>query len=83
MAIASLILTPDPAMTDRLRKELDTMQGFSLEQETTNGEFILLAEAPDLSQLIGICRDLEKHPGVMSLATSYITEDDESASPES
>ena len=81
MAIGSMIVKRKPEAKESVRAYLESLAGISVEQETPQGEFIILVEAADIGSLHRIGQEIEQAEGVLGLYPSYITTEDEEAEP--
>ena len=77
MAMSSAIMKTKSARREEIIFELEKFSGVSLEQETPDGEMILLIEAENLGGLHKTCQQLEKLDGVLGLYPAYVTTADE------
>ena len=77
MAISGAIMKIQSARRENVISELEKVSGVSFEQETPNGELILLIEAKDLGALHKTCLKLEKLDGVLGIYPAYVTTEDE------
>lgn len=77
MAISGAIMKIKPARREEILGELEKVSGVSFEQETPDGEFILLIESKNLETLHKTCLRLEKMDGVLGIYPSYVTTADE------
>ena len=77
MAISGTILKIKPARREEILQELERLSGVSLEQETLDGDLILLIEAENLQALHKTCQRLEKLDGVLGVYPAYVTTADE------
>ena len=65
------------ARREEILGELEKISGVSFEQETPDGELILLIEAKNIGALHKTCLRLEKIDGVLGIYPSYVTTADE------
>lgn len=77
MAICSMIVKRKEEEKESVRAYLESLSGISVEQETPQGEFIILVEAANLGALHQIGQEIEQAEGVLGLYPSYITTEDE------
>lgn len=66
----------DKDRREELRNKLENISGVSWQQDSPDGDFILLIEAADLEALHKLCTELERLDGVRGLYPSYVTTDD-------
>ncbi len=81
MAIGSMIVKRKEEEKESVRAYLESLSGISVEQETPQGEFIILVEAANLGALHQIGQKIEQAEGVLGLYPSYITTEDEETQP--
>ncbi|BAL84822.1 hypothetical protein SELR_pSRC100150 (plasmid) [Selenomonas ruminantium subsp. lactilytica TAM6421] len=81
MAICSMIVKRKEEEKESVRAYLESLSGISVEQETPQGEFIILVEAANLGALHQIGQEIEQAEGVLGLYPSYITTEDEETQP--
>lgn len=81
MAIGSMIVKRKEEEKESVRAYLESLSGISVEQETPQGEFIILVEAANLGALHQIGQEIEQAEGVLGLYPSYITTEDEETQP--
>ncbi len=77
MAISGAIMKIKSARRENILSELEKISGVSFQQETPDGELILLIEAENLGALHKTCLNLEKVDGVLGVYPSYVTTADE------
>ena len=77
MAISGAIMKIKSARREEILGELEKISGVSFEQETPDGELILLIEEKNLAALHKVCLRLEKLDGVLGVYPSYVTTADE------
>ena len=77
MAISGTIIKIKPAQCENIKRELENFSGVSWQQDTPEGDMILLIEAENLQALHKICLKLEKIDGVLGVYPSYVTTADE------
>ena len=77
MAISSTIMKIKSERREDILGELEKMSGVSFEQETPDGDLILLIEAKNIETLHKVCLRLEKLDGVLGVYPSYVTTADE------
>ena len=77
MAISSTIMKIKSARREDILDELEKISGVSFEQETTDGDLILLIEEKNIETLHKVCLRLEKLDGVLGVYPSYVTTADE------
>ena len=77
MAISGAIMKIKTARREEVLGELEKVSGVSFEQETPDGELILLIEAKNIKALHKTCVRLEKLDGVLGVYPSYVTTVDE------
>ena len=77
MAISGLIMKIKSARREEILSELEKISGVSFEQDTPEGDFILLVEEKNLGALHKICQKLEKLDGVLGVYPAYVTTADE------
>ena len=77
MAISGTIMKIKSARRDEILGELEKISGVSFEQETPDGELILLIEEKNIETLHKTCMRLEKIDGVLGVYPSYVTTADE------
>ena len=77
MAISGVIMKIQSARREEILAELEKFSGVSFQQETPDGELILLTEAENLGALHKTCQRLEKLDGVLGIYPSYVTTADE------
>ena len=77
MAIAGVLMKTESARHEDLRRELEKFSGVSWQQNTPEGDMILLIEAANLNALHKICQQLEKLNGTQGVYPSYVTTADE------
>ena len=61
---------------NELLSKLAKISGVSWQQDSPDGDFILLIEAVDIEALHKMCTELEQLDGVRGLYPSYVTTDD-------
>ena len=77
MAISSVIMKTKPARREEVLRELEKISGVSFEQETPEGDLILLVEEKNLKALHKTCQNLEKLEGALGVYSAYVTTADE------
>ncbi len=77
MAISGAIMKIKSARREEVLDDLEKISGVSFEQETPDGELILLIEAKNIETLHKVCLRLEKIDGVLGGYPSYVTTADE------
>ena len=77
MAISGTIIKIKSARRENIKCELEKFSGVSWQQDTPEGDMILLIEAENLQALHKICLKLEKLDGVLGVYPSYVTTADE------
>lgn len=77
MAISGTIIKIKSARRENIKRELENFSGVSWQQDTPEGDMILLIEAENLQALHKICLKLEKLDGVLGVYPSYVTTADE------
>ena len=77
MAISGAIMKIKSARREEILGELEKVSGVSFEQETNDGELILVIEAKNIETLHKVCVRLEKLDGVLGVYPSYVTTADE------
>ena len=77
MAISGAILKVNSERRELVRREVEKFSGVSWQQDTPEGDMILLIEAENLQSLHKICQKLEKLDGVLGVYPSYVTTADE------
>ena len=77
MAISGTIIKIQSEQRDNIRRNLEKFSGVSWQQDTPEGDMILLIEAENLQALHKICLSLEKINGVLGVYPSYVTTADE------
>ncbi|MBE8949671.1 MAG: chaperone NapD [Quinella sp. 3Q1] len=77
MAIAGVLMKAESARHEDLKRELEKFSGVSWQQDTPEGDMILLVEAANLKALHKICQKLEKLDGALGVYPSYVTTADE------
>ena len=77
MAISGAILKVNSERRELVRRELEKFSGVSWQQDTPEGDMILLIEADNLEALHKTCLRLEKLDGVLGIYPSYVTTADE------
>ena len=77
MAISGLIMKIKSARREEILSELEKISGVSFEQDTPEGDFILLIEEKNLGALHKTCQKLEKLDGVLGVYPAYVTTADE------
>lgn len=77
MAISGAIMKIKSARREEVLEELEKVSGVSFEQETPDGELILLIEAKNIETLHKTCLRLEQLDGVLGVYPSYVTTADE------
>ena len=77
MAIAGAIMKTESARREEVKRELENFSGVSWQQDTPEGDMILLIEADSLQALHKICQKLEKLDGALGVYPSYVTTADE------
>ena len=77
MAISGLIMKIKSARREEILNELGKISGVSFEQDTPEGDMILLVEEKDLGALHKTCQKLEKLDGVLGVYPAYVTTADE------
>ena len=76
MAILGAVMKFDKERREELFNKLEKISGVSWQQDSPDGDFILLIEAADLEALHKLCTELERLDGVRGLYPSYVTTDD-------
>lgn len=76
MAISGAVMKLDRERREELHSKLENISGVSWQQDSPDGDFILLIEAADIDALHNLCTRLERLDGVRGLYPSYITTDD-------
>ncbi|MBR2774111.1 MAG: chaperone NapD [Selenomonadaceae bacterium] len=76
MAISGAVMKVDKKHREELRNKIAKISGVSWQQDSPEGDFILLIEAVDINALHKICMNLEQIDGVLGLYPSYVTTDD-------
>ena len=77
MAISGTIIKIQSEQRENIRRNLEKFSGVSWQQDTPEGDMILLIEAENLQALHKICLKLEKLDGVLGVYPSYVTTADE------
>lgn len=77
MAISGTIIKIQSEQRENIRRNLEKFSGVSWQQDTPEGDMILLIEAENLQALHKICLSLEKINGVLGVYPSYVTTADE------
>ena len=77
MAISGTMLKIDSERRELVMRELEKFSGVSWQQDTPEGDMILLIEANNLKALHKTCLRLEKLDGVRGVYPSYVTTADE------
>ncbi len=77
MAISGTIIKIQREQRENIRRNLEKFSGVSWQQDTPEGDMILLIEAENLQALHKICLSLEKINGVLGVYPSYVTTADE------
>lgn len=77
MAISGTIIKIKSARRENIKRELEKFSGVSWQQDTPEGDMILLIETENLQALHKICLRLEKIDGVLGVYPSYVTTADE------
>lgn len=77
MAISGTILKIKSARREEILHELEKFSGVSFEQDTPDGDLILLVEEKNLQALHKTCQKLEKLDGVLGVYPAYVTTADE------
>ncbi|MBQ4404576.1 MAG: chaperone NapD [Selenomonadaceae bacterium] len=77
MAIAGAIMKTESARREEVKRELENFSGVSWQQDTPEGDMILLIETDNLQALHKICQKLEKLDGALGVYPSYVTTADE------
>ncbi|MBQ6297265.1 MAG: chaperone NapD [Selenomonadaceae bacterium] len=77
MAISGTIIKIKSARRENIKHELENFLGVSWQQDTPEGDMILLIEAENIQALHKICQKLEKIDGVLGVYPSYVTTADE------
>ena len=76
MAILGAVMKLDKGRREELHSKLEKISGVSWQQDSPDGDFILLIEAADIDALHKVCTELERLDGVRGLYPSYVTTDD-------
>ena len=76
MAIVGAVMKLDRERREELLSKLEKISGVSWQQDSPDGDFILLIEAVDIGALHELCTRLERLDGVRGLYPSYVTTDD-------
>ncbi|MBQ4494554.1 MAG: chaperone NapD [Selenomonadaceae bacterium] len=76
MAILGAVMKFDRERREELFNKLEKISGVSWQQDSPDGDFILLIEAANIEALHKLCTELEKIDGVRGLYPSYVTTDD-------
>lgn len=77
MAISGTIIKIKSARRENIKRELEKFSGVSWQQDTPEGDMILLIETENLQALHKICLRLEKIDGVLGVYPSYVTTADD------
>lgn len=77
MAISGTIIKIQREQRENIRRNLEKFSGVSWQQDTPEGDMILLIEAQNLQALHKTCQSLEKLDGVLGVYPSYVTTADE------
>lgn len=77
VAISGAIMKIKSARREEVLGELEKISGVSFQQETNDGELILLIETKNIETLHKTCLRLEKLDGVLGFYPSYVTTADE------
>ena len=77
MAIMGAAMKIKSARREEIKRELENFSGVSLEDESPEGELILLIESENLGALHKTCQKLEKLDGVLGVYPAYVTTADE------
>lgn len=75
MAIASMIIQPVLEHMDRVAAELAAFDGVTVHSATPNQQIIIVIEAPSLSGIGEIARNLEGLTGVIGVYPTYINDE--------
>ena len=76
MAILGAVMKLDRERREELFNKLEKISGVSWQQDSPDGDFILLIEAANIEALHKLCTRLELLDGVRGLYPSYVTTDD-------
>ena len=76
MAISGAVMKIDKERRDELLDKLAKIPGVSWQQDSPDGDFVLLIEAANIDALHKLCTKLEKIDGVRGLYPSYVSSDD-------
>ena len=77
MAISGAVMKIDSQRREELRKELEKFPGVHWQQDSPDGDFVLLIEADNIQALHKVYLKLETINGVRGLYPSYVTTADE------
>ena len=77
MAISGVIMKTKSARREEILSELEKISGVNFEQETPEGDLILLVEDKNLEALHKTCQKLGKLDGVLGVYPAYVTTADE------
>ena len=79
MAISGAVMKVNKERREEILSELEKISGVSWQQDSPDGDLILLIEAVNINALHKVCTKLEKIDGVRGLYPSYVTTADESS----
>lgn len=75
MTIASMIIQPSLGQLDQVAARLSATDGVTVHTATHNQQVIIVVEAPSLSDISDIARNIEQQEGVSGVYPTYIYDD--------